>query len=225
MTRPWQTLDRVPTNEGELVLLQRGTSDYMIKVGGRVLMVSHGSGSERALATLTCEALGPRRAPRVLVGGLGMGITLRAALQAWPDPAAAFVVSEINPQVVTWCRGPLANLTEHALDDPRVTVQEEDVAATIRRAAGQGGGARFDAVLLDLYEGPNAGRRGAGEAHYGGEALSLTRRALRPGGALAVWSEEPDPPFEKRLAAAGLRVQRCRPDGGGRRHVVYLAIN
>jgi spermidine synthase len=225
MTRPWQTLDRVPTDEGELVLLQRGERDYMIKVGGRVLMVSQGSGSERALATLACEALGPRPAPRVLIGGLGMAITLRAALQAWPDPAAAFVVSEINPQVVTWCRGPLAELTDNALDDPRVSVQEEDVAETIRRAAGQGGAAHFDAVLLDLYQGPNAGRRGAGEAHYGNRALGLTRRALRPGGALAVWSEEPDAAFEKRLAAAGLRAQKRRPDGGGRRHVIYLAIN
>jgi len=235
MTRPWQTLDRVPTDEGELVLLQRGERDYMIKVGGRVLMVSQGSGSERALATLTRAALGQRSAPRLLIGGLGMGITLRAALQAWPGSDAAFVVSELNPQVVAWCRGPLAALTDRALEDPRVSVQLEDVAETIHRAAEQGDiDARFDAVLLDLYEGPNAGRRSpsragapsnseSGEAHYGARAITVTRRALRPDGVLAVWSEEPDAPFEKRLSEQGLSVQRHRPDGGGRRHVVYLA--
>ena len=221
--RPWQTLGSVSTDEGELKLLARDERDYMITIAGRVLMVSKASRSEQALASLACAGLrrtGPRL--RVLVGGLGMGYTLRAALDALPETAQV-TVCELTPAVLEWCRGPIAHLTNAAVDDPRVKVVFEDVALAIRRAAGGGPRGRFDAILLDLYEGPNEGRRGANESLYGAAALRSSREALRPGGVFAVWSEAADAAFERRLRSAGFRAERRRLDGGGHRYVVYLA--
>src|SRR6202035_1007588 len=137
--------------------------------------------------------------------------------------AAAVVVAEINPVVVRWCRGPLAAATGRAVDDPRVEIVLDDVAAVIARAASSDlSGGRFDAIVLDLYEGPRESTREAGEPFYGPRALVRTRAALAPAGVFAVWSEEPDVAFERRLAAAGFTVERRRP-GGGPRHAVYLA--
>lgn len=222
MARPWVTLDAVPTPEGPLELRRRADDDFLIAVAGRVLMVSRASRSEEALGTLACEGLAGVTRPRVLVGGLGMGITLRAALDALP-PAAEVVVAELSEAVVTWCRGPLSPLTRGAVGDPRVSVHIGDVAVAIEEAARTGGRARYHAVLLDLYEGPNEARSAAGAPHYGADALRRTRAALHPGGTFAVWSEEPDPPFEQRLTRAGFTVDRRRIGRGGRRHPVVLA--
>lgn len=219
--RPWKTLDTVPTDEGRLELRQRGEEEFHILVAGRVLMASAAHLSEAELATAACERVADRARPRVLIGGLGMGYTLRAALDALP-PAARVVVAELNPVVVRWCRGPLAELTGRAVEDPRVTVEVADVAERIRRAAA-GGAERFDAIVLDLYEGPREAYGGAADPFFGDRAVATTRRALTPGGVFAVWSEDPDAAFERRLATHGFRVERRRPRSGGPRHVVYLA--
>jgi spermidine synthase len=222
MARPWRTLDAVQTPDGELKLLARQADDVMVTHRGRVLMVSRGSRSEEALASSACDALAVRRAPRLLIGGLGLGFTLRAALDACPA-AASLTVCELNEAVVEWCRGPVAHLSGDALTDPRVEVQVDDVARVIRSTAEGGPRRKYDAILLDLYEGPNEALRRAGEPYYGLAALAATRAALRQRGVFAVWSEAPDVPFEKRLRSAGFEVERRRPSGGGRRHVVYLA--
>jgi spermidine synthase len=157
----------------------------------------------------------------VLIGGLGMACTLRAALDALPA-GAAVVVAELHETIVRWCRGPLAGLSGGAVDDPRVEVRVGDVAEAIRAAAAPSG-PRFDAVMLDLYEGPYPAAQPTAHPHYGPAALARTRAALAPGGVFAVWSEEPDARFERALAAAGFAVRRERPGRGGRRHAVYVA--
>ena len=221
MARPWKTLDAVDTEAGELALRQRGADEFLIVLAGRVLMNSAASRSEVALARIACAGLAGRAAPRVLLGGLGMGCTLRAALDALPA-AACVVVVELHEAVLRWCRGPLAGLTRHAVDDPRVELRIGDVAAAIREAAAPGG-TRLDAVLLDLYEGPHPASQPRDHPHYGAAALARTRAALRPDGILAIWSEAPDPLFERELGRAGFSLRRERPGRGGRRHAVYLA--
>ncbi len=221
MARPWRLIDSIDTDEGLLELRQRGETDFLITIAGRVLMNSSGNLSEIALAKLACESLENKKKPRVLMGGLGMGFTLKAALDTLPADAEV-VVAELNPIVVKWCRGPLAPLTDGAVDDPRVKVVIDDVAAVIRLAAQPGQGNRFAAIILDLYEGPYEGDRGYGEYLYGQRAIALSRSALQAGGVFAVWSEDPDKAFEKRLHAARFTVNRQRP-GRGSRHVVYIA--
>jgi len=222
MARPWTILDRIETDEGALELRRRGEDEYLITVAGRVLMASAAHRSEAVLAEAACTRLAERSRPRVLIGGLGMGFTLRAALDALP-PDARVTVAELNPVVVHWCEGPLAELAGRALDDPRATVEIADVAALIGRAAKAGGKSRYDAIILDLYEGPREFSGGASDPFFGRRALATTRRALAPGGVFAVWSEDRDDAFERRLAAAGFEVERLRPKSGGPRHVVYLA--
>jgi spermidine synthase len=185
-------------------------------------MNSSANRSEIVLAKLACESLKNKKNPRVLVGGLGMGFTLKAAIDKLPADAEV-VVAELNPIVVKWCRGPIAHFTGGAVDDPRVNVVIDDVAAVIRYAAMKGKGDRFDAIILDLYEGPYEGDQGRGKYLYGDMALTLSNSALTAGGVFAVWSEDPDRAFEKRLKAAGFYVNRQRPGRGGRRHVVYIA--
>jgi len=234
MTRPWQTIASVPTPEGELELRRRGdegpAADYLIVVGGRVLMTSSARRSEEDLAVRALEALGEgsgagaagavkRKAPQVLVSGLGMGFTLRAALDLLPA-AARVTIAELNADVVTWCRGPLAAATNGALADPRVSVVVEDVARVIANAPA----GAFDAIVLDLYEGPNVSRPQADDPFYGTAALARSRMALARGGVLAVWSEDPDPSFERRFAGAGFAVSTHRSGRGGRTHVIYLGV-
>lgn len=221
MTRPWETLDAVDTEEGRLELRQRGEGDFVITVAGRVLMNSSWHRSEIAVAQLACRRIASRPRPRVLIGGLGMGFTLRAALDGLPR-AARVTVAEIEPAVVGWCRGPLADLTEKAVDDPRTEIVLADVARLIAEA-GRPDGERFDAVVLDLYEGPRTATQAREDPFWGPAALRRTREALTPGGVFSVWSEDPDAAFEKRLGAAGFRVERRRPESGGPRHAVYLA--
>ena len=233
MTRAWQTVDRAETPEGPLELRRRGedgdpkSAEYVITVSGRVLMNSGAHKTEDALADVACRPLsgwvGPR-GPRVLLGGLGMGYTLRAALKLLPKTARV-TVAEIDPAIVRWCRGPLAALTGNAVDDRRVTIEVGDVARILERAAGAplADDERFDAVILDLYEGPRQAHGGKYDPLWGERALKTTRDALLPGGTLAVWSEDPDAAFEKRLGGAGFKVERQRPGRGGPRHVVYVA--
>ena len=222
MTKPWRIVDSIDTDEGLLDLRQRGETDFLITVDSRVLMNSSANISEIVLAELACESLKNKKNSRVLVGGLGMGFTLKAAIDNLPADAEV-VVAELNPIVVKWCRGPIAHFTGGALDDPRVKVVIDNVASVIRYAAMRGKGNRFDAIILDLYEGPYEGGRGRGKYLYGDMALALSRSALKAGGVLAVWSEDPDKAFEKRLKAAGFSVNRQRPGRGGHRHVVYIA--
>ncbi len=214
--KPWETLERVATDEGPLELRRRGERDFLITIAGRVVMTSGAHRSEDALAQLACAELAQRQAPLVLIGGLGMGYTLRAALDVLPA-AASVEVAELNPQVAAWCRGPLAPLTTRAVEDPRVTVTIADVAVAIA-------GARdLDAIVLDLYEGPHAAtQRGARDPLYGDDALRSVAAALRGDGIFAVWSEEADDAFENRLRAHRLPFVRHRI-GGGRTHVVYVA--
>jgi spermidine synthase len=225
MTRAWRTIATATTDEGRLELRRRGDADFLIVIDGRVLMTSAARRSEQALATLGLAPPGlpgakRARAPRVLVGGLGMGFTLRAALDLLPRDASV-VVAEITRAVVDWCRGPLAPLTGRAVDDPRVAVRVEDVARVIA-AAPRGS---FAAILLDLYEGPYQGARRRDDPIYGPTALARARAALGAGGALAIWAEEPDPSFPRRFAAAGFDVTTHRSGRGGRSHVVYLGIS
>jgi len=222
MAEAWTRCDRVETAEGVLELRQRGSDTFLICIDRRILMNSRSSRSEVALAELGCAAILSRARPRVLVGGLGMGITLRAALDCLPSDAE-ILVAEHQPAMLRWCRGPLRGLTRAAVDDTRVQVRVEDVAATIGQAARRGGEERFDAILLDLYEGPHAGDDAQGHPHYGTRALATTRAALARRGTLAVWGEDPDRGFEQRLAKQGFLVQRRRPGRGGRRHVVTVA--
>jgi len=221
MAKPWRTVGSIDTDEGLLDLRQRGETDFLITIDGRVLMNSSANISEIVLAELACEPLKNKKKPRVLVGGLGMGFTLKAALDNLPADAE-IVVAELNPIMVEWCRGPMVHLTGGAVDDPRVKVVIDDVASVIRYAATRGKGNRFDAIILDLYEGPYEGDQGRGEYLYGDMALELSRSALKAGGVFAVWSEDPDKAFEKRLKTAGFSVNRQRPGRGGR-HTVYIA--
>jgi spermidine synthase len=214
--QPWTTLETVATADGALELRRRADGTFLILIAGRVLMTSNDRRSEQALATLACRGHAAL-APRVLIGGLGMGYTVRAALDALPA-GAEVVVAELTPAIETWCRGPLAPLTGAALDDPRVRVVIADVARTIADApAGS-----YHAILLDLYEGPHAATQRTDDPFYGRAALAASRAALAAGGVLAVWSEDPDEDFARRLVTAGFELE-VRRLGKPRRHVVYLA--
>lgn len=215
--KPWQILAKVPLREGSLELRQRGDAEFLITIGSRVLMTSVARHSEESLSRLGCAPLAKRRSPRILIGGLGMGFTLRAALDALPRTAQV-VVAELNPAVVEWCRGPLSQLTRAAIDDPRVQIEIGDVSRVIATAAP----GSFDAILLDLYEGPHAATQRASDPFYGRGALLRTFAALSLGGVFAVWSEDADPPFAQRLSDVGFAVSRHREGQGGRTHFVYL---
>ncbi len=217
--KPWRIVESVQTPEGLLELRQRGERSFLITIAGRVLMTSDAHRSEDALARLACAPLAGRARPRLLLGGLGMGYTLRAALDAL-TAAARVTVVDLNPIVVDWCRGPLSTLTGRAIDDPRVEVVVADVAQVIAAAPA----ASLDAIILDLYEGPHEANSRESESLYGAPALQKAWSALAPGGVLAVWSEEPDPPFERRLAAAGFDAGRHRGGRGGRAHIIYTGL-
>jgi spermidine synthase len=211
---PWKTLETVATAEGPLELRQRGAREFLIVIAGRVLMTSTDRRSEEGLATLACAGL-PARA-RVLIGGLGMAYTVRAALDALPATAEV-VVAELTPAVEAWCRGPLAVLTDGATGDPRVRVVIDDVAKVIARAAR----ASYHAIVLDLYEGPHAATQRGDDPFYGKGALARSHAALAPGGTLAIWSEEADDAFARRFTAAGFDV-KVHKLGKTRTHVVYV---
>lgn len=217
---PWETLDTatIPGSSETLRLKRRGT-EISIMLGTNELMNSRLSGSEEALARLTIERLNAP-APRVLIGGLGLGFTLRAALPLLP-PAARVTVVELVPAVVTWARGPLAALHADSLDDPRMTILQEDVGQTIRATKSD-----WDAILLDVDNGPEGLSRAGNDALYSTAGLPAARAALAPGGVLSVWSAGPDAKFTRRLRSAGLSVEEIAVRAGttkrGARHVVWV---
>ena len=222
MAIPWKTIESVPTSEGALELRQRGERDFLIMIGTQVLMNSVANRSEIMLGELGCRHLKEREQPRVLVGGLGMGCTLRAVLDTLP-PSARVVVAELNPVVHTWCLGPLMSLTGGAAADSRVSVEICDVSDRIRRSASSNGKDLFDAIVLDLYRGPHAKSDPRNDPLYGSKIIQAMRAALTPDGVLAVWGEQYDEGFDKRLQDAGFKVTASRPGRGGLRHVVFLA--
>ena len=215
--RPLELLATVSTTEGELQLRQRTSNEFLITIDGRVLMSSADRRSEEAVATLACKELVGREAPRVLVGGLGMAYTLRAALDALPATAHV-TVAELTAEVETWCRGPLAPLTGGAVLDPRVSVVIDDVSRVIASAPPGG----YDAIILDLYEGPHATAKGD-EPFYGRSALARSYAALSPGGVLAIWSEDVNAGFRRRMTDAGFTTSVHHP-GGKRAYGVYLGV-
>ncbi len=219
---PWVRLDtaRVPGSDGELRLMQRG-AEFSIKLGQNELMNSRLSGSEAALATLACKKIEAVKNPHVLIGGLGMGFTLRAAL-AVLGAKAEIVVAELVPAIVGWARGPMSELFGDSLNDPRVSVRETDVAGVIGSHAGA-----FDAILLDVDNGPEGLTRKSNDALYDRKGLQAARAALRPKGVLAVWSSGPNAAFSKRLMESGFDVNevpvRATGRGGGSRHIIWIA--
>jgi spermidine synthase len=213
---PWKVLSTVATAEGSLQLRQRGAREFLITIDGRILMTSSERSSEEALATLACERLAGRKAPRVLIGGLGMAYTLRAALDALPA-AAQVTVAELTPEVEAWCRGPLASLTRSAALDRRVRIVIRDVARVIEEARP----GYYDAIILDIYEGPHHPSRRENDPFYGRAALARTYAALAEGGVLAIWSEEGNAVFKRRMIDAGFATSVHHP-GGSRAYVVYL---
>ncbi len=208
----------VPGGGEQLRLFRRG-KDYMIVLDRNELMNSRMSGSEEALATMTLGRLGKRDA-HLLVGGYGMGFTLRAALGNLSAKAKVTVV-ELVPEILAWAKGEMAALTGDCLDDPRVVLKIGDVAATI--AAGGG----YDAILLDVDNGPDGLTRDANDRLYSAQGLAAARAALRPGGILAVWSAAPDRHFTRRLGEAGFAVDAvalaARANGKGPRHIIWFA--
>jgi spermidine synthase len=201
--------------------LTRQGSEYVILAAGKPLMSSRMHGSEEALAAFGCKAAGQRRAPCVLVGGLGMGFTLRATLDALPLDATV-IVAELIPAVVEWNRGALGPLAGHPLTDRRVQVEVGDVAATLRASS-----RRFDAILLDVDNGPAAFTATHNMRLYDDSGLAAVRAALTDGGVLAVWSAWEDRRFEQRLRYGGFAVEvervRARLKKGGPRHTIFLA--
>jgi spermidine synthase len=220
MPRPWKLLERVDTADGALELRQRDRADFMISIAGRVLMSSIIHRSEALIAELGCERARGLAQPRVLIGGLGLGITLRRALDQLPR-GAQVTVAELNPVVAEWGRGPLRELTGDALSDPRVEVAIGDVMEVVRGAAA-GERQRFDAIIVDLYLGPADQRGAERDPLYGRRALEQTLGALARSGSYAVWGEDLDRSFEQRMRNAGFATKVVRSQGGGPRHVVYL---
>jgi spermidine synthase len=219
---PWSHIDtaRVPGAEVELRLMRRG-AEFSMMLGQNELMNSRLSGSEEALATLACRRLEGVKRPHLLIGGLGMGFTLRAAL-AVLGSEARITVAELVPAVIAWARGPMAGIFGDSMTDPRVSIREGDVADVIKAKA-----SAFDAILLDVDNGPEGLIRKANDALYDLGGLKAIRKALRPGGVLAVWSSGPHPLFSKRLRDAGFEVNevgvRATTKRSGAHHVIWFA--
>jgi spermidine synthase len=219
---PWSQIDSapVPGGDGELRLMRRG-AEFSIMLGANQLMNSRLSGSEEALATLACGRLEGFERPHLLIGGLGMGFTLRAAL-AVLGSGARVIVAELMPAVLGWARGPMAELFGDSLEDSRVSIREADVADLIRSSR-----SIFDAILLDVDNGPEALAREANNALYDLKGLRAAHAALQPGGVLAIWSSGPDLKFTRRLRDAGFEADelKVRANGkrGGARQTIWIA--
>jgi spermidine synthase len=218
--KPWELLGDTRTPDGTRLTLMKRDREYVIFADGKILMSSRMHGSEEALATLACGHLQAAEAPRVLVGGLGLGYTLRATLDTLPA-SAEVVVAELVPGVVEWNRGPLAPLADHPLADQRVTIAIGDVGHTMRSRP-----AAFDAILLDVDNGPDAFTSRDNEGLYGNAGVTTAHAALRPGGVFAVWSAFDDRKFSQRLRWAGftpaLHRVRARLKQGGPRHTIFI---
>ena len=220
--KPWELLGQTVTPDGSDMSLTARDGEYIILVSGKTLMSSRTHGSEEALAALACRHLATWEQPRVLVGGLGMGFTLRATLDLLPSEASV-TVAELVPAVVEWNRGPLASLAGNPLEDKRVRVEVEDVGCTLRANPD-----RFDAILLDVDNGPTAFTATANHGLYDNAGVTAAYAALRVGGTLAVWSAWDDRKFEHRLRFHGFEVQvdrvRARLKKGGVRHSIFLGV-
>ncbi len=219
---PWERLGSAKAPDGGELVLYRRDDQYVIRVDGQELMSSRAHGSEERMAELACADLAARAGARVLVGGLGMGFTLRAVLDA-VGPDARVRVAELVPAVVDWNRGPLADLAGRPLDDRRVELHVGDVGALLRA-----GGPRHDAILYDVDNGPQALTRKGNQVLYGAQGLTLVKGALRPGGRFAVWSASPDQRFATSLRRAGfaavdIHEVPARGRAGGPRHTIFVA--
>ncbi len=219
---PWELLATATAPEGDTLRLFRRGEEYSIRLSdGNELMNSRLGGSEEALATLAFDKLAGRPAPRVLIGGLGMGFTLRAAQAVVPE-GGQLVVSEIVPELVDWARGPMAPVFGDCLSDPRVEIRVGDVAAEIRAAPGG-----FDAILLDVDNGPDGLTRAGNDTLYGERGLQTAHAALAPGGVLAIWSAHQDEAFTRRLGRCGFDARAHMVRAGrtkrGSRHTVWIA--
>ncbi len=219
--KPRELLGTARVPGGEELRLFRHDGAFMILLGQNELMSSRMSGSEEALAVMTCERLKSRAAPHLLIGGYGMGFTLRAALGVL-GPKAQVTIVELVPEIIDWARGPMAAMTAGGLDDPRVKLIAGDVTATI-------GAARktYDAILLDVDNGPDGLTRAGNDQIYSLGGLAAAKAALKPGGILAIWSAAPDAAFARRLRDCGFSVEevsvRARSNGKGPRHVIWFA--
>ena len=213
---------QIPGGE-ELQLFSHGR-DFMIVLGRNELMSTRMRGSEQALAVMSIARLAPKPAPHLLIGGYGMGFTLRAALEEL-GPNAQVTVSELVPEIIAWARGPMAELTAGCLDDPRLSLRMGDVGDAIAQA-----NASFDAILLDVDNGPDGLVRGANDRIYARPGLLAAKRALRPGGVLAIWSAAPDNRFRRQMKLAGFDTEevtvsaRGTSDGRGKgpKHVIWF---
>jgi len=219
--RPWELLDTttVPGEGVELRLYRRG-DEYSIKAGHTELMNSRVHGSEDALAELACQKISNTINPKVLIGGLGMGYTLAAALQQ-VDENAKIVIAELVPAVIKWNKEHLAHMANYPLTDSRVTIYEGDVGQLIRASQNE-----FDAILLDVDNGPEGLTRKENDALYSAAGLNASLNALKPKGVFGVWSISPDQHFSKKLSSAGFIVEekraRARGRHGGGKHMIWL---
>ncbi len=218
---PRELIGVAAVEDGEELRLYRRGGDYMIVLGRNELMSSRMSGSEEALAHLACDHVRAQPAPHLLIGGYGMGFTLRAAL-AQLDGRARITVAELVPEIIAWARGPMASLAAGCLDDPRVRLVQGDVGLLIGAAR-----CEYDAILLDVDNGPDGLTRIGNDRLYAPRGLAAAMAALRPGGVLAIWSAAPDHGFMRRLGQAGFQTReiavRARSNGKGPRHVIWLA--
>ncbi len=216
-----ELIGSAPIPGGDVLRLYRHGGDFMIVLDRNELMSTRVYGSEAALATMTCERIAAARQPHVLIGGYGMGYTLRAALAVLPGDAAV-TVAELVPDIIEWARGPMAGVANGCLDDPRVRLIVGDVVKVIDTSPGT-----FDAILLDVDNGPDGLVRADNNRLYSRRGLGVARAALRPGGVLAIWSAAPDAGFVRRLGEAGFAVDevivRARANGKGARHVIWFA--
>ena len=218
---PRELIDIAPVPGGQELKLYRRGADHMIVLDRNELMSSRMSGSEKALAVMTLERLKSRKDPHLLIGGYGMGFTLRAALAGLGQGGRVTLV-ELVPKIIEWARGPMVELAAGCLDDPRVRLIEGDVAAEIASARGS-----YDAILLDVDNGPDGLTAPANDRLYSTSGLATATAALKPGGILAIWSAAPDAAFTRRLHNAGFLVDevavKARDNGKGPRHVIWFA--
>lgn len=216
-----ELLDTAWVPGGEKLELYRHDRDFMIVLGHNELMSTRKWGSEEALATMSVERIGGARRPHMLIGGYGMGFTLRAALKVLPADARITVV-ELMPEIIGWARGPMAEVAQGCLDDPRVNLLLSDVAPIIAGARGE-----YDVILLDVDNGPDGLVREDNNVLYSNSGLRAAKAALAPGGVLAIWSAGPDPAFSRRLTKAGFAVDEvkvaARSNGKGPKHVIWFA--
>lgn len=217
--KKWTTVDTARMPDGKVISLYEHDGTYSVRVGGTELMSTRRHASEEKIAELVCAQAKTISGPRILIGGLGFGFTLKAALSVLPSDAMV-VLAEILAAVVAWNRNPSFNLAANAMADRRVIVLQEDVADAISESRDA-----FDCIILDVDNGSTALSTEGNRRLYTANGLFLIRTALRPGGCVAIWSAAPDPAFEKLLARAGfvVDVQRCRPHANsGGWHTIFL---